>query len=148
MATRIARANKQERIGRQYLALRAESKQLEARKKSLSNDMKDYIHNNGLPMDGGHFEFRFSEPIEVDGTKFLGLKNTRKNSPIIDLDKVEEVLSRNGIPRERVFKEVTVEEFDQNEFFVLNQEDLIADDDVDYIYEDKITWALEVIEDK
>lgn len=148
MATRIARANKQERIGRQYLVLRAEAAQLEARKKQLNKDMKDYIQNNGVTIDGGHREFRFSEPVEVDGKRFLGLKNTRKNSQTIDLEQVEMLLAKRDIPRGEVFKQVVVEEFDQDAFFVLNQEDKISEEDVDSVFVDNITWALEVIEDK
>lgn len=147
MATKIARANHQEREARQYIVLRDEVKTLTDRKNALSKNLKDFLQNHGENLDGGHQEFIFSEPVTVGGEVFVGLVNRRKNSQTIDLDEVEKVLAENGIDRSRVFKQVTIEEFDQDEFFALNQSDEIPDADVDRVFKDNITWALEVIKD-
>lgn len=98
--------------------------------------------------ESGSQVYEFDEPLLIDGTKFLGLENVRRESTTLDLDKVDELLdTKDPKVRNRVVKRVVDYIVDPDELFALNQEGLITDAEMDALYTTTVTWALGVKKD-
>jgi hypothetical protein len=62
----------------------------------------------------------------------------------LDAEKAEELAIAKGI-RDRVFKEVTTEVLDQDELYVLNQEGILSDEELDSLFVETESFAFKPI---
>ena len=98
--------------------------------------------------ESGSQVYEFDEPLLIDGTKFLGVENVRRESTTLDLDKLDDLLdTKDPKVRSRVVKKVTEYVVDPDEVFALNQEGVITDAELDALYTTEVTWALGVKKD-
>lgn len=102
--------------------------------------------------DNGSQILTFEEPLLVDGNKYLGLENRRTVKSELDLDLVDEWLSKQpkakqASLRARLYKKVVTEEFDPDELFAMQQQGLLTEDQLDGMFEAKESWALCVVKD-
>jgi hypothetical protein len=102
--------------------------------------------------ESGSQVYEFDEPLLIDGTKFLGLENVRRESSALDLDKLDDLI--DSLPEDvakkvkaRVTKKVVDYIIDPDELFALNQEKVITDEQLDGLYTTTVTWALGVKKD-
>jgi hypothetical protein len=78
--------------------------------------------------------------MEVNGQTFTEIKREKRTSIGLDEDAVDTLVNATGI-RDRVFKEVTTTVLDQDELYVLNQEGVISDEELDALFTEKISYA-------
>lgn len=121
------------RKAHQYLSFRAQAANLDKVKDPLGKELKAHIAQSGELDANGNVDLLFPEPLTIDGETFLGLRNQKiQPAPLVDEEKVDELLAT--LPpeiRERVVREVTITVRDDDELYVLNQEGLITDDQLD-----------------
>lgn len=124
------------------LTLKAESNAALARHDVLKGELMTYLSEHGEEDERGHREFRFTNPITIGGAAFVGIKRERRVSLGLDEDKASEILAEKGedIVR-RVFKEVTTTVLDQDEIYVLHQEGVLSEADIDSMFVEKETFA-------
>jgi hypothetical protein len=140
------------RAAHQYLMYRdqeAAAKKLKDRANKApggGNLLKDYVAEHGEENSDGHLDFLFDEPLNIGGVRYRGLRNQKsQGAPLLDEDRAE-VLLKNLNLRDRVAKEVTVVVWDWDELYVLNQQGLITDEQLDSLFDDPDpTWSLVVI---
>jgi hypothetical protein len=136
------------RTAHQYLFYRdqeAQAKKLKAaaydpRKQTA---LRDYVAANGEP-NGDHRDWLFPEPFTIGTQTYLGLRNQASPSTFMDEEKAQELVVAKGL-RARVVKEVTTEVWDYDELYVLNQQGVITDDEIDSLMVTDISHSLVVI---
>jgi hypothetical protein len=99
--------------------------------------------NGDIDEKGSKF-WKLDPPIEVNGQKFTEVKRERRVSVTLDAEKAEELAIAKGI-RDRVFKEVTTEVLDQDELYVLNQEGILSDEELDSLFVETESFAFKPI---
>ncbi len=93
--------------------------------------------------ENGSKTVEFEAPLLIDGVKYTGLMNVRKESSELDLDLVDDLLDELGqTARNRVVKKVVDYVVDPDELFKLNQEGVITDEQLDALFKTTVTWAL------
>ena len=134
------------RQAHQFLFYRAEQAKATTRRDKLSKSLKEYIAANGEETPEGHLEVLFSDPLTIDGVAYLGLRNQRTNpQPLLDTERAEKLLDNLGL-KDRVAEEVTVIQWHWDELYVLNQQGLISDEDLDSLFDaPEPRWSLVVI---
>jgi hypothetical protein len=123
----------------QFLSLRHEEKVIKTRKDQLRDAIKKYMADNSRVDERGNQYFGLGDTITVDGKEYNALKNERKVSTYLDEDRLVELAEGKGL-RDRIIR--TIEVVDQDEVYVLNQEGLLTDEELDSLFEERITWAL------
>lgn len=124
------------------LLLQAEAKSANDRVTALKAELLEGIEKYAdaeVDEKGSRF-FYFQNPVNAGDKQFKGLKRERRASPTFDEDAARTVLAEKGL-LDRVEKEVTETVFDQDEIYVLNQEGLITDDELDSFITQTITYA-------
>jgi hypothetical protein len=93
--------------------------------------------------DRGNRYYDFTEPLFIGGTAYAGLQAQRRVYSEIDIGATEHLLRRLGTdPFDRVFRQVTIRQFDEDALYMLNQEGLVSDEDLDSLLIEKESWAL------
>ncbi|MER5754314.1 hypothetical protein [Streptomyces sp. NPDC002088] len=129
---------------RQFLVLKFQETQVVTRKNHLRDEISAYVDSNGDEDEKGSKFWRLPEPIEVNGQKFTEVKREKRTSVGLDEDAVETLANSKGI-RDRVFKEVTTTVLDQDELYVLNQEGVISDEELDALFTENVSYAFKPI---
>jgi hypothetical protein len=128
-----------ERKAKQYLALREEAKQAEARKKTLQGELQPLIVAEGdLDEIGGHRTLAFSEPIEIGGKAYTGLKQEKRVSKVFDEETAEQILKSKGLWADAI---ETIEVIDHDKVYALHMDDKITEAEMDSILKSKETYA-------
>lgn len=121
---------------REYKALQAQIKDLQAAQKKVRDSLMETIENAGYTDSDGHWWIDL--PEEVDGT--TAIKREKRSSRSLDEDAAEEVLTSLGL--EDCFKTVRV--VDEDAVWAALYEEKINDADIEAIFPEKVTWALVV----
>lgn len=129
-----------------FLTLTNEAKAATERATGLKKEMMDALHTSGEEDDKGHKYLYFKNPIAIGGKKFSGLKRERRVSRLFDEDAAETLLEGKGL-LERVQKEVVTTVLDQDEVYVLNQEGLLTDEEVDSLFAESESFAFKPVAD-
>jgi hypothetical protein len=129
---------------RQFLALKFQETQIVTRKNKLRDEISVYVDNVGEVDEKGSKFWTLPTPVEVNGQKFTEVKRERRVSVGLDEEAVEALVTSKGI-RDRVFKQVTTEVLDQQELYVLNQEGLLSDDELDSLFTETVSFAFKPI---
>lgn len=129
------------RKAKQFIFLRNEEKVIKSRKEQERDAIKQWMQNNAETDHDGHQYFYLPETVSVGGESFNKLKNERKVSRYISEEKLIELAEEKGV-RDRIVKVIEIEVVDQDEVYVLNQEGIISDDELDGVYEENVTFAL------
>lgn len=136
------------RRAQEFLYYRDDESTAKKQKEQARDAIKAYFESTTKAREdeNGHKYFDFEEPIQINGVTYKGLQNQRKVTSSIDVGLVEAWLADQPSDfRERVFREVTVTEFDQDELYVLNQEGILPDDVLDSFTVQNPTWSLNVV---
>jgi hypothetical protein len=102
--------------------------------------------------DTGSKELEFDAPLLIDGVKYTGLVNVRKESSVLDLDKLDNLFDTmdpevRARLHARVMKTVTDIVVDPDELFAANQEGVITDAQLDSLFTTEVSWSLGVKQD-
>lgn len=129
---------------RQFLLLKFQEGQIVTRKNHLRDEISAYVDTNGQVDEKGSKFWDLPAPIEVNGQKFTSVKREKRTSIGLDADATEVLMTQKGL-KDRVFKEVTTTVLDQEELYVLNQEGLLTDEELDALFTETTTYAFKPI---
>jgi hypothetical protein len=129
---------------RQFLALKFQEADIVTRKNKLRDEVSAHVDATGEVDEKGSKFWKLDPPIEFNGQKFTEVKRERRVSQSIDEEKVEALVTAKGI-RDRVFKQVTQEVLDQDELYVLNQEGVLSDEELDSLWVETESFAFKPI---
>jgi hypothetical protein len=137
----------------QYLLYRSQENEAKRLKEKViagaggkGNTIKDYVAEHGEETAEGHIEWRFPEPLTIGGQTYAGFRNQRsQGEPLLDEDRTEKLLVELGL-RDQIVREVTVEVWDWDMLYVLNQQGKITDEQLDSLFDEaEPSWSLTVI---
>lgn len=126
----------------QFLDLKNQVKTTTERLDALKKDLTKHVAEHGEVDDKGHRNFVFPEPIEYGGKEYIGFQQQRRVSQSFDTEVAEKVLKDKDLWERAT---VVVREIDQNEVYVLNQEGLLTDDELDSMFAERETFAFRPI---
>ena len=126
------------------LTLLAEEKSAKDRAGVLKGELMTALHTSGEPDEKGHRYLYFQNPIRVGGKIVKGLKREKRVSQAFDTEVAEEILTKHGL-LERAQVTETIVSLDQNEVYVLNQEGLISDEELDAMIVSSETFAFKPV---
>lgn len=126
----------------QFLALKDEVKTSTTRLDSLKKDLTKHVAEHGEVDDKGHRNFVLPEPLEYGEKSYTGFQQQRRVTQSFNDEAAEELLKRRDLWERAV---VMVPQIDQNEVFVLNQEGLLTDDELDSLFVERETFAFRPI---
>jgi hypothetical protein len=126
-----------------YLFNRSSEATAKTAKTRDGNYLRDFIMANGREDENGHKYLDLDPPLNIDGVAYRAIKLERRASSSIDLDATEVLMTSKGQSEyEKVFKIITVEEFDENEFYLSNQRGVVTDEELDSVITEEVTYAL------
>lgn len=133
------------RTAHQYLYYRDEEAKAKKAKPD-SKGLREYIAENGELTPEGHIDFVFPEPVVIGEATYKGLRNQKTpGKNYIDEEKAQ-ALAAKVKATNRLRTVVEVEVWDYDELYVLNQEGLVTDDQLDAVMETgDDSWSLVVI---
>jgi hypothetical protein len=99
---------------------------------------------NGRVDENGHRYLDFDQPLVIGDVTYTGIQAQRKTSASIDLEAAEKLLREKGGEAlyDVVFKRQVVREFDEDELFVLHQQGVLTDDELDSLETETESYAL------
>jgi hypothetical protein len=130
---------------RQFLVLKFQETQVVTRKNHLRDEISAFVDATGETDEKGSKFWKLPAPIEVNGQRFTEVKREKRTSVGLDEDAVETLVNEKGI-RDRVYKEVTTTVLDQDELYVLNQEGVISDEELDALFTENISYAFKPLQ--
>src|ERR1700761_1025668 len=93
--------------------------------------------------ENGHKYYDFPSPVTIEGVKYKGVAAQRRTSSEIDIGATEHLLRQIGQEAfDRVFRKVTVRQFQEDELYLMNQEGAVSDDQLDSLLVEHETWAV------
>lgn len=132
----------------EYLYHRAEAKQETDAKAEVSNDIREYVRENGIVRTDdegneftGNIEYRLPEPIEVEGEKFYGMELRKQRNITFDYEAAKKLAEdRDWDPDEYGHFEFIIE---PDAFYVKNQQGKLTDEELDDLLpEGDPSWSL------
>lgn len=120
---------------KQYVTLDKQADLIKGRQDDLKKRLKSAIEVKGYEDDKGHKYFDFGDD-EVPG--FRGLKSEKRVYTTLDESVAEKILADKGI-LEQCQKTIVV--LDEEEILKARYADLLTDDDIDAMYETKVSFA-------
>ncbi|WP_409238330.1 hypothetical protein [Streptomyces sp. PA5.6] len=105
---------------------------------SLKDDMVEDLKEFGVRDDKGSYIIDLGRSYEVAGKKFTGLKYQKRSTRIADEDTAARLATEKGLYN-RLFPAQPV--FDAQEVYVLFQEGLLTEAEVDEIFPEETTWS-------
>lgn len=128
----------------QYLLINQDIKDLKAQQDRLKQELDPYLQ--AAPTNArGSYVVEFSESLEIDGTKYKSLQKVRKESKVLNEERVIEWLderARDASPDGIPFKDskwyspiVTVKHVDQDALWELFVNDDITQEELDSFFD-------------
>lgn len=116
------------------------------RKNAAREFLYDYILDHGTETGDRHRQVDFPEPVTVGDAKYAGLELRRKVTPMLRTDDAYDLLKARGL-LDRVIEVVPAHErYNWEELYVLVQEGLLTEEEIDGLQDEDIVWALHVRE--
>lgn len=122
----------------QFLVLKDEEKTTKTRLDSLKKDLTQQVVEHGETDEKGHRNYTLPEPLEYAGKSWVGFQQQRRVSQSFDTEVAEKLLKDKDLWERAT---VVIREIDQNEVYVLNQEGLLTDDELDSMFAEHETFA-------
>lgn len=126
----------------QFLVLKDEVKTTGDRLDSLKKELTEHVQAHGETDDKGHRNFLLPAPLQHGEKTYTGFQQQRRVSQSFDTQVAEGILKDRGLWERAT---VVVREIDQNEVYVLNQEGLLTDDELDSMFAERETFAFRPI---
>jgi hypothetical protein len=130
----------QHRTALAYILAAHDEAEHKRRRETFRDSLKTWIMENCEQDENGNFRWELDDPITVDGEEWItGFELQRRVSEFINEDKAWDIVRKYDVGDACV---VMVEELDCDQLYVLNQQGIISDEDIDSILEQTETWAL------
>jgi hypothetical protein len=122
---------------KEYQFVKSQAEALAARQKELRDSIIETVDALGEPDDVGHIWLEL--PDQIEGVR--GLVKERRVSQKLDEDRAQEILQEKDLLT-RCTK--FVRQVDEAEVWEAKQEDLLTEDDLEAMFETKVSWALKL----
>lgn len=122
----------------QWATMKSEGDLIAKRQKALRDEMSEAIKADGVPDEKGSLYLNLNSEVSVGDKTYRTLKYERRVSERLDETAAEQLLAGKGL-LERAMKTVVM--FDPNELYVLNQEGLLTDEELDSLIVISESWA-------
>lgn len=126
----------------QWATIRAEIDTLTARANHLRDELSQLVDSQGDVDDKGHRYLQLPSPITVGEKTYGAIKRERRVSTVFKEDEAEETLQAKGLLA-RAQETITV--LSQDAIYLLNQEGLLSDEEIDSFFGKKISFAFRPI---
>lgn len=123
---------------RTWVYLRAQYDRLSAQINGLRDRISTEVDLVGWSDENGHRWLELPESFEYAGNRYLGVKRERRVSRTINEERAWKFAADRGL-LDRLFPPRPT--LDEQELYVLYQQDKITEADIDVLYDTKITWA-------
>jgi hypothetical protein len=133
-----------------YLMLAQEIKDLKARQEALKGELEPYLAQADTNSRGSYV-IPFEEPLEVFGTRYKGLQKVRKESKVLNEERVIKFLKEQAVdesPDGRPFADsrwytpiLKIEHVDQDALWDLYARDLITKEEFDKFFDTTISYS-------
>lgn len=124
----------------EFINLREELQQVTARKEQTRDWLKQRLQNSGYVDHDGNQWFDLPDGYG----EYRHLKNEKKVSTTINVERLKNLALDKGVEARVIRKEV-IEVIDQDEIYVLYQENIITEEELDSLFDEKVTYALNVV---
>lgn len=128
----------------QWATIRAEIDALTARANHLRDELSQIVDTQGEPDDKGHIYLQLPAPITVGEKTYGSIKRERRVSTVFKEDEAEEALLAKGLLA-RAQETITV--LSQDAIYLLNQEGLLSDEEIDSFFGKKVSFAFKPVAD-
>lgn len=123
---------------RLWAALKTQVDRLTAQLNHLRDRISAEVEAAGYADESGHIRLPLAEPFEFGGKRYEGIKRERRVSPSVNHERLEALAEQRGLT-DRLFPLRPVA--DEEEIYVLYQEQILTEADVDALFDYKVTWA-------
>lgn len=147
----VSRLKKWSLIKRETADLTKEQNNLRDEMMKYAETLAAQAEQDGDPEGDIEFDEKGSIYIPLpsfDGPngRVSGFKRERRVSTVFDEDKALALLEAKGDPKLKKRAIRTIEVIDQDEFYVLQQEGLITEPELDSLFEEKVNWAFHPVQ--
>lgn len=122
---------------RLWVHLRAQFDRIQTQLNQVRDRLSDRIDQHGLPDEYGHLRMDL-RPFEFGGKRYEGIKRERRVSRAVNLERAAMLADAKNLG-ERLYPLRPV--FDAEELYVLYQEGLLTEREIDDLFDTKVTWA-------
>ena len=125
----------------QWATLKHEVTEVTKRQNKLRDEISAFVEANGYVDDKGSYLYDLPEPITAGGKTYTTIKRQRKVRTFFKEDEAEALLKSKG---EDVYRSaLTIPEpyLDQDKVYVLNQQGVLTDEEIDSLFGEKEDFA-------
>jgi len=130
----------------QYLLLKKEIEDRKTLQDSLKKELDPYLQKADTNARGSHV-LAFEEPLEVHGQRYSSLQKTRKESKVLNEERVKDWAYLTLSERELERLVVTVQHVDQDVLWDLFVNEELEQEELDSFYDTTVTWAFSPVKE-
>lgn len=133
-----------------YLLLKKEIEDKKKQQDNIKTELEPYL-SQAETNSRGSYVLPFSEPLEVNGQRYKELQKTRKESKVLNEQRVIDFLNQKAIdssPDGRPFPDskwygpiVTVQHVDQDVLWDMYAQDMLTKEELDSFFDVTVSWA-------
>jgi len=124
----------------EFLDLGAKAKALTERANVVKNELSEFVDAHGnVDEEKGHKVLTLPDPVEIAGKRYVGFMRQRRVTTTFNEEKAEELLTKKGIDREDFIS--TQEYVDQDKVYRLYADDILTEEEMKSLLDEKETYA-------
>jgi len=137
-----------------YLLLKKEIEQKKAQQEQLKKELEPYLLAAETNARGSHV-LAFDTPLEVNGQRYASLQKMRKESKVLNEDRVYDWLATRAQDDTLTKAErdllssifVEVEQIDQSALWEVFVQDLMSQEELDSLFDTTVVWAFSPVKE-
>lgn len=122
---------------RLWVHLKFQAERTTTQLNQLRDQIAAEVDRTGYQDESGHIRLDIP-PFEFGGKRFAGVKRERRVSRVLHEDRARALAEKYALT-ERLFPPSPM--FDQDELYVLYQQGLITEQEIDELFETRVSWA-------
>lgn len=123
---------------RTWVYLKAQVDRTTAQLNQLRDKISEHVERYGAIDESGHLRLAIGQAFEFAGRRYEGIKRERRVTRTVSEQRAQELAERKSLTG-RLFPVRPV--FDPDELYVLYQEGLVTEREIDDLFDVKVTWA-------
>jgi len=121
-----------------WVYLKAQVDRLTSQLNQLRDDISADVERYGESDESGHLRLAIGRPFEYAGRRYEGIKRERRVSRLVNEERAEALAMAKGVVG-RLFPARPT--FDQDELYVLYQQGLLTEREIDDLFDTRVSWA-------